>query len=318
MAAVYDGGGGYREETRALCEVRKGYTSFQSGDVLLAKITPCMENGKVAILTELNHKIGFGSTEFHVLRAGPDLDRRYLFHMVWNPRFRFLAENRMVGAGGQRRVPTSFLREYEIPLPKLREQARIAAILDKAHAIRRKRRKTLIEIDQSYCGFCLFQSLAGSSAHPNFPRWKKWKFEELASDRPGALRTGPFGSDLRHSEFVDEGIAVLGIDNAVTNTFAWDERRFITPEKYGGLRRYRVDPGDVIVTIMGTTGRSAVVPDDIPEAITTKHLATISLNRELALPEFIAFSIHSDPQVVRQIKRANKGAIMDGLNSGIS
>ena len=68
---------------------------------------------------------------------------------------------------------------------------------------------------------------------------------------------------------------------------------------------------------MGTTGRSAVVPEDIPEAITTKHLATITCNRDLIHPEVLSFAIHSDPLIIRQIKSYNKGAIMDGLNLGI-
>jgi type I restriction enzyme S subunit len=225
-----------------------------------------------------------------------------------------LATSRSAGANLPRISPRS-LSEFPIVAPQaVDEQERIAAILDKADVICQRRRQTIVEIDALLRASYL--QIVGSG-NREFQRWPSCRIEQLAAKHPGAMRTGPFGSDLRHNEFVDNGIAVLGIDNAVSNRFEWGERRFITPEKYEGLRRYKVLPGDVIVTIMGTTGRSAVVPHDIPEAITTKHLATITLNQELALPEFIAFAIHSDPKIIHQIKRANKGAIMDGLNLGI-
>lgn len=194
------------------------------------------------------------------------------------------------------------------------EQRRIAAILDKADAIHRKRHQSLAEADALLRAAYL--ELVGYR-HPHYTHWPIVCIEELAAKYENAMRTGPFGSDLLHSEFVSEGVAVLGIDNAVQNRFSWDERRFITPEKYERLRRYRVHPGDVIITIMGTTGRSAVVPADIPEAITTKHLATITPDKHQTVPEFLSFAIHSDPLVIRQIIKANKGAIMAGLNLGI-
>ena len=103
--------------SRPLLEVSKGYTYFENGDVIVAKITPCMENGKAAFVQGLPTGIAFGSTEFHVLRPRPDIDGRYLFYMVWNPFFRREAEGNMTGSAGQKRVPTKFFDRFEIPLP---------------------------------------------------------------------------------------------------------------------------------------------------------------------------------------------------------
>jgi len=239
------------------------------------------------------------------------LHTRYLFHFL----DLYVQQLRRQSIGGIIKfIKLGMLTDAEIPLPPLDEQKRIAAILDKADAIRRKREQALALADDFLRSIYVHRY---SYKHPNYDGWTEWDIEQLAKPHKGAMRTGPFGSDLRHSEFVDEGIAVLGIDNAVQNRFAWAERRFITAEKYEKLGRYKVSPGDVIITIMGTTGRSAVVPDDIPEAITTKHLATISCDKDKVIPEFLSYAIHSDPLLQRQILQANKGAIMAGLNLGI-
>ncbi|WP_162148583.1 restriction endonuclease subunit S [Desulfuromonas sp. TF] len=112
-------------------EVKKGFTSFQQGDVLFAKITPCMENGKMAVVPEVKNGYGFGSTEFHVLRPKPGVNARYLYFYVSSNKFRGDAEHQMTGAVGQKRVPTQFLRDATIPLAPLNEQTRIVAEIEK-------------------------------------------------------------------------------------------------------------------------------------------------------------------------------------------
>jgi hypothetical protein len=134
-------------EEREVAACRKGFTPFAQGDVLVAKITPCFENGKI-VVADIPHRFGFGSTEFHVVRPIPSkLDSRYLLHMLRHPVFRMKGEKRMTGSAGQRRVPSSFLSTFAIPLPPLDAQRRIAAVLDKADALRAKRRAALAQLD---------------------------------------------------------------------------------------------------------------------------------------------------------------------------
>lgn len=211
-------------------------------------------------------------------------------------------------------LPKSRFQELLISFPPLDEQRRIADILDKADAIRRKRKQAIALTDQLLRS--TFMSTVGPLAAA-YDHWPIKSLRDLAADTQHSMRTGPFGSDLKHSEFVESGVCVLGIDNAVQNRFAWGERRFISFDKYRQLNRYTVNPGDVIVTIMGTVGRSAVIPNDIPLSITSKHLATITLNREIADPHFISQAFVTHPELLSQISESNRGAIMNGLNLGL-
>lgn len=132
MAAV-EAGSGRMEVSQAkhFSAVKKGYTPFKESDVLFAKITPCMENGKMAVVPKLTNGLGFGSTEFHVLRPHEGIDPRFVYYFVSSQTFRREAAHRMTGAVGQKRVPQSFLEEVSIPVPLLEEQMRIVAEIEK-------------------------------------------------------------------------------------------------------------------------------------------------------------------------------------------
>ena len=132
MAAVEAGTGLMdSSQVRKYSEVRKGYTRFSEGDVLFAKITPCMENGKIAIAKGLTNGSGCGSTEFHVVRAPDALSNEYLAHFLLREEFRKEAQRNMAGTAGQLRVPPGFLSDAIFPLPPLPEQRRIVAEIEK-------------------------------------------------------------------------------------------------------------------------------------------------------------------------------------------
>ncbi len=122
------------KEEKALGKVVGNYTYFADNDVLLAKITPCFENGKLGIAQGLKNGIGFGSSEYIVFRSKGEIDPEYLFYYLSQDSFRDAGAKVMTGAVGHKRVPKEFIENYRIPLPRLEEQKRIVAILDEAFA----------------------------------------------------------------------------------------------------------------------------------------------------------------------------------------
>lgn len=131
MAAVQVMAGGIdTSETRPWREVRKGYKRFQDGDVLFAKITPCMENGKLVVATGLHNGVGAGSTEFHVLRPSAAIRSDLLAYYLLRDDFRASARSKMKGTAGQLRVPQQFLEAQTMPVPPLPDQERIVETID--------------------------------------------------------------------------------------------------------------------------------------------------------------------------------------------
>jgi type I restriction enzyme, S subunit len=118
------------KQTRLLADVVGSYTYFADGDVLLAKITPCFENGKLGIATDLVNGIGFGSSEYFVFRPNSTLTNEWLYYFLSRETFRNQGAERMSGAVGQKRVEKEFIETYPIPIPPVPDQQRIVRILD--------------------------------------------------------------------------------------------------------------------------------------------------------------------------------------------
>lgn len=280
-----------------------------TGDILVSTVRPYL-NGVARVHDPLDGATA--STGFCVLRPNlAKIDPSFLFHWVCTPDFVDDMVRKSSGASYPA-VSDRIIHESKIPLPPLPEQRRIAGILDQADVLRRKRADALSRLNALGQAIFFEMFVAGSSTE-----WPRLTIAEVVDGNAGGIRTGPFGSQLLHSEFVDHGIAVLGIDNAVSNTFRWAKERYISPEKYNSLRRYKVHAGDVLITIMGTCGRCAVVPADVGDAINTKHLCCISLQKSICLPEYLhAYFLHH-PDALHYLGIRSKGAIMDGLNMGI-
>ena len=280
-----------------------------TSETLLNRVWAGRGNGDTkvvrAFVKQLRQKLGDDAGE-----PGPHcLDTSYLVHFLRTkqPHLERLARGATIKG-----VTRETVANLEIPLPSLPEQLRIAEILDKADALRAKRRAALAQLDTLTQS--IFLDMFGD---PAVNGWCMTTIDGVAAETDGAIRTGPFGSQLLHSEFTEEGIAVLGIDNAVENEFRWGRRRFINEGKYRQLSRYTVHAGDVLITIMGTCGRCAIVPDDIPRAVNTKHLCCITLDHTKCLPVFLHAYFLQHPIARRYLARKAKGAIMAGLNMGI-
>ena len=176
MSAVSESAKIVHQETRVLSDTKKGFTYFERNDVLLAKITPCFENGKAVHTSQLENQIGYGSTEFHVLRPLEELaDSKYIFYLVWNDIFRFYGRHTMKGAAGQKRVSADFLKQLKIPLPPLADQQKIAAILDAADSLRQKNQQ-LIEHYSALSQSLFLEMFGDPVTNP-----KGWTFTELNS-----------------------------------------------------------------------------------------------------------------------------------------
>ena len=270
MEAVREYGGIDLNSTKALSEVVEGYTYFRNGDVIVAKITPCFENGKGALASDLCSDIGFGTTELHVLRPSFHVDPRFLLYLTFSDHFRSTGTASMYGAGGQKRISDDFIRDFRHPIPSLREQCAIADFLDRETAridalVARKER--LIELLQEKRTGLITRAVT-RGLDPNVPM--KDSGVEWLGDIPAHWRVGK----LKHAcerifvgiaeaatfAYVDEGVPMLRSTDVRANRVRTEDIRCIDIAFADRLASKQLRTDDIMTVRTGNAGVSAVVP----------------------------------------------------------
>ena len=276
MSAIAEDLGGIDErESREFRDVAKGYTYFEENDVLFAKITPCLQNGKHALATRLKGQFGFGTTEFHVVRAGPAIDHRFLFNALTRPTNIEKCVRSFSGTAGQQRIHPEVLRTLRVLIPPLPEQRAIADVLDSIDeaigrteaviaATETPRDSVLHELlTRGVPGWHTeWQDVAGIGTIP--ADWKVVRLDKVATVERGKFAHRPrneprfYGGDIPFIQTSDvvRSVGVIGNHSQTLNEL--------------GLSISRLFPaGTVVITIAANIGETAIVgyPVAFPDSL---------------------------------------------------
>lgn len=258
-----------------------GGAKFCNGDTVMARITPCLENGKTAYVDMLDDgEIGFGSTEFIVMQAKAGIsDPQFVYYTAINPTFRNVAIKSMVGSSGRQRVQQSVLEELELSVPGLDEQRRIGAFLaelDEKIALNNKINDNLEQQLRT-----IFK--AEFTDNPELENITQIPLSELCH----VVTKGTTPTTLG-KPFVESGINFIKAES-ILDDHSIDKSKFafIDEETNALLKRSIIHAGDVVFTIAGTLGRFALIDENVLPANTNQAVAIIRADVEKVLPEYI-------------------------------
>ncbi len=256
-------------EARRWHEIKKAYTHFENDDVIFAKVTPCFENGKAALVAGLPNGAGAGSSEFHVLRRrDAGISPSYLLAVIKSAQFLREGEENMTGAVGLRRVPRAFVENFPVRLPPEAEQKRIAQKLDELLAqvdTLKARIDALPALLKRFRQSVISHGVSGSLAvdqHASFDTttWRHMRAEDVCTkvQSGGTPKEG----------FTTEGTRFLKVYNIVDGLIDFEYRpQYIATDIHqGSCRKSITSPGDVLMNIVGPPlGKIAVVPQGVDE-----------------------------------------------------
>lgn len=271
------------------------------------------------------------TTNQAIAHCDPFIDRDYLFWLLrfWRERLQDLGKG-----GTQANISQTVLKAVRVPIAPLAEQRRIVAKLDailtKVRAARdrfARVRRVLESFRRSVLAAACdgrltkeWRTNRGVLGDPDsgWPGgWTICSLESLASKAPRSIQSGPFGSNLLHSEFQSVGGLVIGIDNVGDGVFLPGRQHRISPRKFDQLSKYSARPNDVLVTVMATVGRVCVVPENIEPAIMTKHVYRITPDLSAISPHYLACALRGSVFVREQISDQVRGQTRPGINGEI-
>ncbi len=233
----------------------------------------------------------------------------YLYHFLCSPNFR----NWTCGSSGAniKNIRISELAQFEIPLPPLAEQKRIAAILDKADAIRRKRQQA-IQLADDFLRAVFLEMFGDPVTNPK--GWEVKTIDELAANDKYAIKAGPFGSALKKEDYVEQGYKIYGQEQVIRDDLNFGDY-YIDKNKFESLKTCAVSAGDLLISLVGSFGKIAVVPEKFERGIINPRLMKVKFNDKIASPWFMKYLL-TTTEMLRKIESLSHGGTMGILNVG--
>jgi len=302
MECVGENGRILKKETRKIKDVGNGYTCFTEGDVLFAKITPCMENGKGAIACNLTNGIGYGSTEFHVIRPKTPGDSEFIFQLTKSDEFRVQAKRYMTGSAGQQRVPSDIFINYKISIPPFPERCKIATILSSVDAAIEQTDAVIAQTERMKMGLMqeLFTKGMGHTEFKETPigripvGWDVTKLIDAVGAKNDLIVAGPFGSNLKVSDYRDEGIPIIRLQNIEYGKFIDKDIKYISAEKALELSYHSFLGGDLVLAKLGDPiGKTCIVPAYLNEGIVVADVVRIRTINGSVDKKYILYILNS-------------------------
>ncbi|MCK9246681.1 MAG: restriction endonuclease subunit S [Anaerolineaceae bacterium] len=308
--------GALQHEEKLWGEIKKSYTNFADGDVIFAKVTPCFENGKAAIVRDMPSGIGAGSSEFYVLRpASKEISPSLLFAIIKTQSFMQQGAENMTGAVGLRRVPRAFVESFPIALPPAAEQKVIADKLDTLLAQVENAKARLERIPQILKRFR--QSVLAAAVSGRLT--EEWRSEHAIPDNSWVVKAASglcekvqSGSTPKNNPFDQNGtVPFLKVYNIVNQEIDFGYRpQFITEEVHQTkLKRSIGYPRDVLMNIVGPPlGKVAILPDTYPEWNLNQAITLFRPDPQKLLPKFL-FYVLCEGSMVRDVTHDLKGIV---------